>query len=222
MKDWISNFLENHQWVKTVLFLIGIYATMFFINFISNAIQEKLDVRKELKFQLVRGILFAISIPVIGLYLWYNYSETPLNEFRLITDSKIANGHLTNVESDSEYVETNDGRSGGMAYFYFYEYKFTLPTGQEYSSGGKEDGDIPEKLKTVAKEPFPVEVEYLENNPNVNRVKGMPSNTSTLYEFFRFTILKGLVVLSICLYISIKIIKSRLNTYRKGLFNLTS
>ena len=61
---------------------------------------------------------------------WSYYAGNPINELRLVLDADVTEGYIIKAEEFSEYVETNDGRSGGMAYEYYYKYYFITKDGK--------------------------------------------------------------------------------------------
>jgi hypothetical protein len=214
MNHFINSFFEKHELLSTLLFGILLLFVWWLFNLAVEELLSKLNYDKRLKYSYIKSTVIGIAIPIVGVYLWYNHSQTPFNEFKLITNSKITKGFINNVRQESEVEEYNDGRNTAVVYYYVYEYSFILHNEIEYKNVGKEDGYVPDYLSDVSNSPYPIQVEFLASNPLINRVKGMPSNHTTLYEFFRFTILQGLLVLVVCVYFGYIIFKSGKSKYK--------
>src|ERR1019366_4062007 len=167
----------------------------------------------QLKFKLIRSFCFGLGIPTIAALIWLASSSSPINDYLLITNCTTAKGYITKSEQKSEVIEFNDGRSSGIRYYYFYEYRFTLPNGKIMKSGGYEDGDLPEYFTNLGTEPYQVVVEYLSDNPKVNRIKGMDSSDNTILEWLEHKIVLGAIIILLCCYWGYTIIKNGLKQY---------
>jgi hypothetical protein len=209
MKDWLNIFFENHYWVKNLLLIVFFFLVWVVLKIKLKTWLSKISEEKRLRYNYLESVFFGFVVPIIGMFWWYySSSETPINEFQLITNSRIVKGYIYKVEEHSDVVDYNEGRSSALIIEYSYDYKFKLPNGIEYISDGMEMGSIPEHLSEVEQNPYPVEVEYLENNPRICRVKDMPSNRKTIFEFLRFTVLGGVLVLLVCSSFSYVLIKN--------------
>ncbi len=160
-----------------------------------NGIKSK----KEIVFSYRKKIFFLIAIPIFAFWFFFNpLIRKPYNELLLITNSKTIQGYISNPEQQSEEVEQNDGRTTGQRNFFTFEYTFTLPNGRVIKSYWEENGSLSKYLDR-SKNPYNIEVEYLPDNPEVSRVRGMDSPES-IYEWFRYTIIIKLVVIILCIY----------------------
>jgi len=185
-----------------------------------NRLHDRLSNEKKIQFSFFNCIFVGIAIPIVGMWMWFSSYDNPFNEYRLITNSTSANGLITKVEQQSDVVEMYEGKTYGFVHSYIYEFTFKLPNGRTIQGMGKEDGYIPEFLNDTSNLPNKIIVEYLSDNPKVNRVKGMESGNKTLYEWLRYPIFIGITVLLICLYIGSIIIKGGLKVYRTELQKL--
>jgi hypothetical protein len=165
------------------------------------------------KFKLIKDIIIGLAIPIAALTFWIVSPPNPMNDFRLITNSKIANGQITEAKVAEELVEANDGRTGKLAYYYGYKYDFVLPSEESITSWGKEDGDIPEHLANL-QYPYPVQIEYLEENPKISRVKGMKSNDTTIPQWIRHKVAIPFVIFLLLCYWGYTIIRNSLNEHQ--------
>ena len=117
------------------------------------------------------SLLAGIAIPSVYLWLWYTFYPNTINEYLLITHKTVvANGFIVKAEQIEDYVETNNDRTIEKTINFTFEYNFTLPTGKTITSFGSEVGPLPDHLVNVETTPYPVEVEYLPNDPTINRV----------------------------------------------------
>ncbi|MDP1727974.1 MAG: hypothetical protein Q8M15_14410 [Bacteroidota bacterium] len=221
MKNWLHTFFNGYPWVEFLIAWVGIGLAAVAVNFAVDKILELLGDKRRIQFRFVKSIFWGLAIPTIGIWMWFSSYDNPFNEYKLITSSESTKGLITKVEPESDLVEYNDSRRSAVVYFYYYEFNFTLPNGKFITSGGKEGGDIPNYLTNVDNVPYPVEVEYLTDNPEINRVKGMSSGNKTIYEWFRYPILMGVVVLLICSYFGYLIFKGGLKDYKAELSQLS-
>lgn len=220
MNNWLQNIIENYLTIRIVLLWIGFGIAVFIINFITNRLLYQLNEKRKIQFAFSKSIFLGIAFPIVAMYFWFNSRGNPLNEYRLITNPTTAIGFINKIEQESDVVEYNDSRSAAEVYFYIYEYTFKLPNGSIILGGGTLNGDIPEYLADVENKPYQVIVEYLSNNPNVNRVKGFSNAKTNVYEWFRYTLLVGVIVLIFFSSCGFIIIKSGLKEYRGGLQKL--
>ena len=176
---------------------------------------DKLSRANKIKFALLKSIVIGLVIPIFAVWLWFNsYENDSFDEYALITKSKTTTGFITNAEEHKEEVETNGGRSSGIKYSFSYEYTFRLQNGTTINSNGVYEGShLPEDMQDLANKPYKVDVQYLPDNPQVNRVKDFLWHNTTVYEWFRFNILVGLIILIVCSYFGFAIIKEGVNKY---------
>lgn len=183
---------------------------------------KRFNLKSQININLIKSILLGIAIPVIGVWIWYVSSDNPLNEYLLITKSQTVNGQITEVQEYDEIVEYNDGRSAGQAFYFEYKYNFRLANGLTIGGVGREDGTLPEYLRDVAENPYQTKIEYLPDNPGISRVKGMSSGNKTIYEWLRYSILSGVIVLLVCSYFAFIAIDRGIKKYRNSKKNLSS
>lgn len=166
----------------------------------------------KMKLRFFKSIGIGISIPIIAILIWLVSSSSPINDFWLITKSTIAKGYIIKAEEGTEVVESNEGRSSEVVYFYDYEYRFTLPSGKTMNAYGSEAGELPENLMNL-ENPYQVEVEYLADNPKVARVKGMVGNDTTVLQWIRHRIIIQTIIFLLFCYWGYSIIRDGLKEY---------
>lgn len=217
MKDWLQNIIENYTIIWIVIIWIAFGIAALIVNLIINRLLYQLSEKRRIQYIFSKSLFLGIAIPIVAMWLWFNSKGNPFNEYRLITNPTTAIGFINKVELESDVVDYNDSRSAAEVYFYLYEFTFKLPNGSIIHGGGTLNGDIPENLADVENKPYQVIVEYLSNNPNVNRVKGFSNAKTNVYEWLRYTFFGGIIVLMLSSYCSFIIIKSGLKEYRAGL-----
>jgi hypothetical protein len=135
------------------------------------------------------------------------------DEYKIITgDKNIVIGKITDAKEFEEEVEKSNGDIQ-MANGYSYTYIFQTIDNQEIQAHGWNYGELPLE-KALTEVPYQIEVEYLTADPNLNRVYGLWSNNSSLWEWFKHKVLLKLIGLIFCLYISYVIIKEGIETFK--------
>lgn len=154
---------------------------------------------------LTKTILVCISVLIVIVIFWSHYSS-PIDNFRLVTQSIVAKGYIVKAEEFEEEVEENDGRRAGIRTSTYYEYHFTLPNGKQMKDGDILRDDMPDYLMYVKYNPYPVTIQYLEKNPKVNKVKEL-SEIQNIGQWFRKSFFFGFLILCIASSLAYKIIK---------------
>lgn len=127
--------------------------------------------RREGAKQLVFGLLWIVG----ACWICYAWFGNPLEELALIRHAQVVPGLLIDSWEDYE-----DGPEGGTHWFYGYTYSFRLPDGREFTSGGDASGELKDEFRDL-QEPYPIEVEYLPDDPTVSRIRG--NGTQSLIEW---------------------------------------
>lgn len=224
MNDWLhKKFFTNHPVLETWFHIFIVIVTLLIIYLVINFIVDKFSPKNKIKINLIKSIIIGLAIPIVAVWLWYNSSNNnPTNEYLLITQSKTTEGFITNAGEREEEVEPDNGPSG-IKYSFSYDYTFRLPNGKIISAYGVEDGSrLPDDMHDLAIKPYKVEVQYLPDNPEVNRVKDFLWHNSTVYEWFRFNILLGVIILIVCSYFGYLIIKAGIKKYSMEMKKITS
>ena len=106
----------------------------------------------------IKTLIWGVICIAVGLLVWYNAAGNPLDELALIRRAKVAVGILSDTYEDQE--------GGNERHTYLYDrgiYSFQTPDGKQFlTSMDAPSGEL--KMQ--------VEVEYLPDDPEVNRVRG--------------------------------------------------
>lgn len=181
-----------------------------FLKFIPESVRF-LFIDNKRFFSYLVLILLGFLTPFFVAIIWFTSSNSPINDYLLITNSKIVDGYINKVEEGSYDFEINDRGDVESSDFYSYNYYFKLPDGNVYKSYGREFGYPSDNLLESDVLPQKVRVLYVSSNPNISRVLGMDANVTTIWQW----IIRQFALGAICLLIlfwysfnfSIKLIK---------------
>lgn len=172
---------------------------------------ESLSQQEKLIYNLTKQCTFGVVALIVAiLFMSYlNNNINPYHEYQLITNSKIANGFITNVEEHEDEIPDSDLHSGGSVIVDIYDYNFTTEDGKVINDRSDDLG----YMKNFQGSSLPIQVEYLANNPKINRVKGETRQCKSLGEFvFRQIVLGGILLIIFC-GIGYVIIKNGIQDY---------
>ncbi|MEO5991803.1 MAG: hypothetical protein ABIP68_09225 [Ferruginibacter sp.] len=125
------------------------------------------------------------------------------------------------MSHEQEFLNSAD--DGNEIYYISYDYKFTLPNGSIINSEGMEnDRRLPINLRNREFQPYAVEIQYLPDNPEINRVKEFLYHNTTIYEWFRYNMLSGLIILIGTCIFSYGIIRYGIKRYSDEMKECTS
>lgn len=162
-----------------------------------------------IKFDYIKSIITGLAIPIGYLLFWCFFYPDTINEFMLLTEkTKVVTGQVTKAKQIEDYVETNDDRKIERKLDFDFEYTFKLPDGKLVTSFGSESGALPDELANVKDKPFPVEIEYLADNPERNRVKADWTGEKSLFQWFLHSFIIGFLILLFCCWWGFQIIKN--------------
>ena len=152
------------------------------------------------KINKIKGFLIWNIITIFIITMWYS-SYDPINNFKLITNSIVVDGYITKSNESSEMI--GDDNSKIREVFKFtYDYEFVSEEGITYKSYEEGKGIKPEEFYDLEDNPIQVKVNYLKSNPYKSRVFKYTSEITTIYEFYRYTLLIGIVILIVWIFIS--------------------
>ena len=154
-------------------------------------------------------------IPFGYLWLWYIFYPATVNEYLLLTNkSEIANGYITKAKEIEDYVDVYEGRSTVKTLDFNFEYTFILPNGESINSNGSEVGALPDFLSNVSSKPYPIQIEYIPNYPETNRVKATWTGEKSLFQWFRRKVAIELLIFIFFCYWGYKIFKDGKHNYK--------
>jgi len=115
----------------------------------------------------VRTLIWGIVWIIGGSWFWYELCGNPLSELALIRRGQTTPGFIVDTWEDVE-----DDDMGRSRWFHGATYTYKLPDGREYTKRTKSgSGRLKEEFSDL-KQPYPVVVEYLPENPAVSRIQG--------------------------------------------------
>jgi hypothetical protein len=92
-------------------------------------------------------------------------------DFRLMRHHETCSGFIVDTWED---VDENE--AGAEFWNYFVIYKYSIPDGREFTQSMSHSGRLKSEFRDLL-EPYPIEVEYLPDNPTVSRIKGDGPNS---------------------------------------------
>ena len=127
---------------------------------------------------------------LIGVCLFvYVAVGNPVDELALILRAETAPGFVIDAWEDIQDGET------GSHWFHAATYRYDVPDGRQFTGRtGQKSGRLKDELRHLL-DPYPVEVEYLPDNPEVSRIKG--DGSGGLIDFLWRKIGLGLAMLLI-------------------------
>jgi hypothetical protein len=116
---------------------------------------------------LVKTLIWGVAWILGACWFWYYLVGNPLDELALIRGAQVAAGFIVDTWEDVE-----DGDEGGTHWFHGVTYTYRTPDGREFTQSIKNgSGRLKDELQDL-QQPYPIEVEYLPDNPTVSRIKG--------------------------------------------------
>jgi|GEM_PF-3574054 hypothetical protein len=152
--------------------------------------------------------IISIGIAIIVFYIWSFIGSGSLKKaiegYEIITKDKITTvGQIINVEEFEE--EHPIGNKVDVVSGYYYKYSFNTNEAIYVESFGKSYSKMPLN-KSIKDIPFKIDVEYIESNPDINRVKNDYNNDS-LFQWFKQRVLLWLLGFIFCLFIAYRVIR---------------
>ena len=172
-------------------------------SLIYDKLTDNIPNSKLKKIKHIKGFVIWNIITIIIISFWYT-SYDPINDFRLINNSIIVDGYITSSKQSSEIVEINDGRSIREEFTFTYNYEFVSEDGISYTSTEEVKGKEPEEFYDLENNPLKVKVNYLKSNPKKSRVFKYTTNNSSIYDFYRYTVLIGIIIITVWGFITFK------------------
>lgn len=170
--------------------------------------------KTEITFNLFKSILFGLLFPAVFCWLtiWDPLFLNPIKkDLRLIFQKKIVtNGVITDAKWFEDAVE-----SYGDKYVhvdgYEYSYAFYSNKGEKFTSENSTYQELPNN-KQISEIPFQVNIEYLEEDPKMNRIV-LPYNNENFWDVLNNMLLLPLILFVFCCYCAFKIINPAVIKY---------
>jgi hypothetical protein len=161
--------------------------------------------KRKIRLRLIKNLLLGTIAILAAIYFVYSATGNPYHEYLLITKGVTTTGLITDAD---EMVENRD--DGGVYFSHYYSYTFKIANGKELISHGKGEGRLPEELTDLRK-PSPIEVIYLQSNPEVNKIKNTISKS--ISELLWAKVGLGMVLLIAFSSIGYVLIKNAIKEY---------
>ena len=111
-------------------------------------------------------MVLGLALAGVGFFFLFGGIVDGWEEFRLIQGGKTAPGFI--IDTWEEPIDTD---AGATAWSHGATYTYRLPDGREFERTTYDSGRLKEEFRNLVR-PFPVEVEYLPDEPTISRIKG--------------------------------------------------
>ena len=153
--------------------------------------------KNKIIYKLFKSILIGLLFPTIFFYLFLEVNNfNPIKkEFLLITESKIrTTGLIIKAKHQENYIEMEGLRNQYevLVLGYIYYYTFISNKGEKIITEDFIYGELPNN-KNISQIPFQVNIEYLEENPKINRIAGLDSNNESLLDLLENELMLPLI-----------------------------
>lgn len=124
----------------------------------------------------LKSILFGVIWIIITFGFWLYVAGNPIENFKLVVGAQVTDGFI--IDTYEDYIDTDEGRA---QWFHNFLYEYQIPDGRKYSKGTKAfNGRLNEEFREL-EQPYPIQVEYLPDNPDISRIKG--TGTQSIMEW---------------------------------------
>lgn len=121
---------------------------------------------KTINLALAKALITGAAVLLVGGYFIHALLGRTFYEYVLLRFGESTSGYITAVNEDA-----TDTDADGVAFDFYYDYEFKLPNGKLIKGSDSEGGRIPDYLLNVDEEPYKVEVVYMKNDPEINKLK---------------------------------------------------
>ncbi len=110
----------------------------------------------------IKKIVLGLLLILAALLILYFTIGNPFDELSLIRHGQTAPGYITDC---TEGIDVDDN------YYHYCDYTFTLPDGRTFNTQSTYlSGELEDKLTNLTS-PYPIEAEYLADNPTISKIK---------------------------------------------------
>lgn len=114
----------------------------------------------------IKSMVWGCILTLLACAFVYYVAGNPLRELALILHGRTVSGFVIDAWEDAE--ETDYGKT---IWDHRAIYTYRLPDGRSFKGTAEGSGRLKEEFQDLT-EPYPIEIEYLPDNPNISRVKG--------------------------------------------------
>jgi hypothetical protein len=105
---------------------------------------------------------------LVASMVFWNFGADLVNDFRLMVYARSTTGEV--FDSFEDVQEGDDGRDD---WFFSVAYRFKHPDGRVIQGSSGAGTRLPAQFADARQRPVPVDIEYLPNDPAINRLKGI-------------------------------------------------
>jgi hypothetical protein len=153
--------------IGTILVIVAFFAILEALK----AISRKLEKAQSPLLNKLPSVFLGLVFIAGGFWFWLYLVGNPINELALINRGVTAKGVIKDVREGYEDCDSCPGRK---YLTYNASYTFQLPNGQTIEAETKDSNGLRPDIIANG-----IEVEYLPDSPEVNRIKGTGSPTFT-------------------------------------------
>ena len=161
-------------------------------------------IEKTPKYYLMKSI--GVGVLIMGAYFFWLFNSGAFSEVResylmVVKDKITVSGKFLDVqEFDKELQE------GESAPAYGYKYSFKTNDGRTFEDTAWNYGELPTNIQ----------IEYISENPDMSRVKGLWQNPETLKEWFTDKVALKLLGFLVCGFFAYTWVKGGIVEYNKA------
>ena len=180
---------------------------------------KNLSPKRKLAFNLLKPIfIWSVVWAAFVIFILYPAVVDSFNKYLLFTKETIAtHGFITEVYNETS---SESDTQPGVRYDYSFLYSFITADGKKIISSASDVGEVPNEYRDLS-HPYPVDVVYLKENPEINILKNQMGESladSLRTEANIMTIFAFIVILGA----SFEVIKKAINKYKTESKNLIS
>lgn len=177
-------------------------------------IKERLSPKGLIQYELAKGIFWGTLALIAAFLFTFHLTGNPYHEYQLITNGITTQGFITETFEDA-----GSGPEGGTHFYYDYKYNFRTDNGKIIQSDGEGVGRLRDEFIDLI-DPFPIQVVYLKNKPEINSLKD--SLCDSVWELLWRKVGIGTIMLVMLSSIGFILIRNALKEYSSDCKKLPS
>ena len=157
-------------------------------------------------YNLTKGIVAGLFLILVACWFWWYLVGNPLHELALIRSAHAVSGFVVDTWEEPQDTDYGTRWLHGATYKYYVN-------GHEFLNTAEGSGRLRIEFLELT-EPYPVEVEYLPNKPEISRIKG--DGSKSISEWLWRKVGFGGILLVAFLSIGFTIILNTIKTYKNS------
>ena len=122
-----------------------------------------------------------LIVTALACFWLYNWLIDAWQELTLMRNHETCKGYIIETWEDV----TGEGDDGRTRWEHGVIYTYRLPDGREFTQGTRDPGRLASEFQNLS-QPYPIEVEYLPDNPAISRPKGYGPNS--IFSCFKWVV----------------------------------